>query len=136
MGIVSGGVCDDCGWFLNNYITTWCRQCKRKELMEGWTSGHEKYDEILKETQKDVNSVIPFPCLKWIAPDRIQNLVQVVCGEFGTLYYADWLDGSFKGVYNDESGKKREIWGSLKVFLKVYPKSDQSEDKFLCEVAS
>jgi len=67
-----------------------------------------------------------------IAPDRIQNLVQVVCGEFGTLYYADWLDGSFKGVYNDESGKKREIWESMKVFLK----NDQSEDKFLCEVAS
>jgi len=26
-----------------------------------------------------------------------------------------------KGVDNDESGKKREIWEFMKVFLKVFP---------------
>jgi len=102
--------------------------------MEGWTSGHEKYDEMIRKTQKDVDNVVPYPHLKWIAPDRIRNLVQVVCGEFGTLYYADWLDGSFKGFHNDESGEKREIWESMKVFLKVFPENDQSEDKLLREV--
>ena len=84
--------------------------------------------------QKDIDNVVPYPHLKWIAPDRIRNLVQVVCGEFGTLYYADWLDGSFKGFHNDESGEKREIWESMKVFLKVFPENDQSEDKLLREV--
>jgi len=52
LGIVSGGVCDDCGWFLSQDVF---------ELMEGWTSGHEKYDEMIRKTQKDVNDVIPYP---------------------------------------------------------------------------
>lgn len=102
--------------------------------MEGWTSGHEKYDELLKETQKDVDEKTPFPCLKWIAPDRIQNVNEIISREFGTLYYATWLDGSFKGFCNDESGESREIWEPTKVFLKVLAKSDRSEDDFLREV--
>ena len=45
---------------------------KRKALMEGWACGHEKYDELLKETQKDVYEKTVF-LSQMDCPDRIQD---------------------------------------------------------------
>ena len=39
----------------------------------------------------------PFPCLKWIAPDRIQDLNEIISEEFGILYYALGLMERLKG---------------------------------------
>ena len=36
-------------------------------------------------------------CLKWIAPDRIQDLNEIISEEFGILYYALGLMERLKG---------------------------------------
>ncbi|GBC05833.1 hypothetical protein RclHR1_06460004 [Rhizophagus clarus] len=78
----------------SNYIgiDSWCEKCDPKQLKEGWTSGNEKYDAIIRETQEHA-ARHGYPCLKWIPFESLANLVKVRDGDFGTIYVADWVDG-------------------------------------------
>jgi len=46
---------------------------KRKALMEGWASEHEKYDELLKEMQKDIYEKTSFSVSNGLPQQMVFN---------------------------------------------------------------
>ena len=43
------GECPTCNRYNTNY--SWCQSCDPKLLTEGWTSGNETLDELIKTTE-------------------------------------------------------------------------------------
>jgi len=101
--------------------------------MEGWTTGNDKYDQVIQSTQKDADGH-DYICLQWIPPNDLDDLVEIGKGGFGMVYSGVWRNGKYLGVDFDDSGKRVVRREPLKVAVKLLFDIKDSEQDFLQEV--
>src|SRR5688572_7585426 len=89
------GECPTCNRYNTNY--SWCQSCDPKLLTEGWTSGNEKLDELIKSTQLKATRYNNRDYLEWVPYNDLTNIEKMDEGGFATIYKATWLNG-YKGV--------------------------------------
>src|SRR6266511_1946851 len=85
------GVCSTCNRY-NTYFS-WCQSCDTYLLTQGWTSGNQKIDELIKNTQIDAPSYDKNCFFEWIPYDQFKNIELVGGGGFATIYKATWING-------------------------------------------
>ena len=114
----------------NRYNTNWawCQSCDPKLLTEGWTSGNETLDELIKSTQLKATDYYNYYYLQWIPYNDLTNIEKIGEGGFATISKATWLNGM---KYTD--GNKR-ISKDMTVTLKKLHNSQNISDEFLNEV--
>ncbi|RHZ73219.1 hypothetical protein Glove_232g216 [Diversispora epigaea] len=128
-------VCSECNQEYDeedNY-RLWCIPCNSTRLkndFDNWTSGNELIDKFIQETHQNADY---WKVLEWIPYDRFQDIKQIAKGGFGTIYYANWVNGyienwSIENQQWDRSGQREVV---LKKFNDVV---DINED-FLNEMA-
>ena len=121
------GECSTCYRYNTNYF--WCQSCDPKLLTEGWTSGNETLDELIKSTQLEATEYHYSNHLQWIPYNDLTNIEKIGEGGFATIYKATWLI-SYKSVnYNNERISK-----DMLVALKKLHNSQNISDEFLNEV--
>ena len=116
--LVAEKFCNTCGGLFSN-DGPWCDKCNIKQLMEGWTTGNDEYDTIIRGTQVDASSYA-YSCLKWIPSDQLQNVSELAKVKYGTIYTADWLMGEYNGW--DFEGEDRNAvvhWKTTRVLLRA-----------------
>ena len=125
--------CEICGEKIYNK-TSWCiNKCAKKKNFEGWTSGNDEYDKLIKSSWGWANTYKD-DVVRWVPWENLQNLVEIVKGDSGVVYGADWLDGRFKDVHFDESGKRVIDWETIRVEVKVMNSGSDAEEEFFREV--
>src|SRR5213596_2062769 len=85
------GECPTCNRY-NTYYS-WCQSCDPKLLTEGWTSGNETLDELIKSTQLKTTRYNHKLCLQWIPYNDLTNFENIGEGGFATISKATWLNG-------------------------------------------
>ena len=115
----------------NRYNThwAWCQSCDPKLLTEGWTSGNETLDELIKSTQLKATEYNNSKHLQWIPYDDLTNIEKIGEGGFATVYKATWLNGYKSLNYNN-----KKIIKDRTVALKKLHNSQNISDEFLNEV--
>ncbi|GES81057.1 kinase-like domain-containing protein [Rhizophagus clarus] len=132
--------CENCGNSIDIYdmyteLIKWCKICqinKLKQNFANWTSGNEKIDDFIKETQlkiEEYDNII----FEWLPYDQFNDIKEIAKVEFITLYSAIWLDGPLK--YNDNCEKYKRM-SNEKVTLKSLNNSQNNINEFLNEVKS
>ena len=121
------GECPTC----NRYNTdwTWCQSCNPKLLTEGWTSGNETLDELIRSTQLKAKYYNNYYYLQWIPYNNLTNIEKIGKGVFATICKATWLNGCKYVNYNNERTSK-----DMPVTLKKLHNSQNISDKFHNEV--
>src|SRR5437764_15443605 len=119
------GRCPTC----NRYNTkrAWCQSCDPQLLTEGWTSGNETIDDIIKSTQLKATEYDNFYYLQWIPCNKLKKIKKIGEGGFSTIYKATWING-WKYVKNKRSSKDSIV------ALKKLHNSKNISDDFLNEV--
>lgn len=107
------GKCATC----NQYNTTprWCRTCDPKLATQGWTSGVERIDNLIKEFQLEAPTYSKL--IEWIPFDSLKDIKMVGKGGFSSVYSAIWLDGvrKIQGKYgNYERSRDKSCIVALK----------------------
>ena len=99
-------------------------------LAQSWTSsGNEKLDEIIRNTQLEAKGFGSCYYIEWIPYDDLKNIEKIGKGGFATVYLGRWSNGpSF--VRND----KRYYYTNGPVALKKLENSQNISDEFLKEV--
>ena len=105
-----------------------CQSCDPKLLTEGWTSGNEALDELIKSTQLKATFYNNNYYLQWIPYNHLTNIEKISDSSFATVYEAIWLNGQ-KSAY----GRKRNGY-DITVALKKLHNSQNISDEFLNEV--
>ena len=93
---MSRKICPECNQ--NFYKYGWCNPCNSKHFQNdfnNWTSGNDKIDKFIQYAQLNVNAYKEI--IEWIPFDRFKDVKQIGKGEFGTIYFAQWMDGSIEG---------------------------------------
>src|SRR5438270_13578064 len=57
----------------HNTSEEWCQSCSPQLLTEGWTSGDETIDELIKDTQLKATSFNNYHHLQWIPYDKLSG---------------------------------------------------------------
>ena len=137
LAIVSRRACHSCGIFYPN-DNAWCKDCDGKQTTEGWTSGNSEYDKVIRESQENAynRDWHGYHCLRWIPWNRLQNMVEISRGSFGSIFAADFVDGQYKFTTDDaDSEYIIHNWVTCRVIVKLFPKtSDNDDGNFLKEV--
>src|SRR5688572_8955730 len=120
------GECPTC--YRYNTNDSWCQSCDPKLLTEGWTSGNETLDELIKSTQLKATSYDNYKYLQWIPYNGLTNIIKIGEGGFATISKATWLNG-YK--YTDENKRTSK---DMTVALKKLHNSQNISDEFLNEV--
>ena len=84
------GECATCNRY-NTYFA-WCQSCDPKLLTEGWTSGNETLDELIKSTQFKATEYNNKHYLQWISYNDLTNIEKMGEGSFATISKATWLN--------------------------------------------
>ena len=121
------GKCPTCNSYNTNYL--WCQSCDPKLLTEGWTSGNETLDELIKSIQLKATEYDNSKHLQWIPYNDLTNIEKMGEGGFATISRATWLNG-YKSV-NDENERTSK---DMTVALKKLHNSQNISDEFLNEV--
>src|SRR3954466_5597884 len=102
------GECLTCNKYSTDY--SWCQSCDPKLLTEGWTSGNETLDELIKSTRFKATYYHYSNHLQWIPYNDLTNIEKIGEGEFATISKATWLNG-YKSInyYNNERTSKDMI---------------------------
>ncbi|RHZ84483.1 hypothetical protein Glove_81g67 [Diversispora epigaea] len=111
----------------------WCRSCNAKHFQNEfgkWTSEDEEIDKFIQQTQ--LNAKMHQEIIEWIPFDRFENVTYLAKGGFGTVYKANWLDGSILYWYPEETNWYRPE-EAKDVCLKSFDNST-SKDDFLQEI--
>src|SRR6185369_17038897 len=118
------GECPTC----NRYNTdwAWCQSCNPRLLTEGWTSGNETLDELIKSTQLKATEYSNDKHLQWIPYNYLMNIKKI---GFSTIHKSTWLNG-YKHIYD---GKR--TYKDRTVELKKLHNSQNISDEFLNEVS-
>ena len=66
------GECPTCNRY--NTYKVWCQSCDPKLLTEGWTSGNETLDELIKSTQLKATYYHYSNHLQWIPYNNLTNI--------------------------------------------------------------
>src|SRR5688572_23036023 len=80
------GECPTC--YRYNTNDSWCQSCDPKLLTEGWTSGNETLDELIKSTQLKATEYHYINHLQWIPYNDLTNIEKIGEGGFSTIYKA------------------------------------------------
>ena len=121
------GECPTCNKY-NTYYS-WCQSCDPKLLTEGWTSGNETLDELIKSTQLKATRYGNDYYLQWIPYNDLTNIEKIGEGGFATISKATWLNG-YKTVNDDRERTSKD----MPVALKKLHNSQNISDEFLNEV--
>ena len=121
------GECPTCKRYNTHY--SWCQSCDPKLLTEGWTSGNETLDELIKSTQLKATEYDNDYYLQWIPYNDLINIEKIGDGGFSTIYKATWI-GGWKHIGKDN----KRISEDEIVALKKLPNSQSISDEFLNEV--
>ena len=121
------GKCPTC----NRYNTdwAWCQSCDPQLLTQGWTSGNEIIDELIKSTQLKSNRYCNDDYLQWVPYDELKDIEKIDEGGFATIYKATWINGLRYINTKDERYCEDRI-----VALKKINNSEKVSDEFLNEV--
>ena len=121
------GECPTCNRYNTHY--SWCRLCDPKLLTEGWTSGNETLDELIKSTQLKSTKYHYSNHLQWIPYNDLTDIEKIGEGGFATISKATWLNGYKSINYNNKRTSK-----DMPVALKKLHNSQNISDEFLNEV--
>ena len=130
-----GKSCVKCGKIYTDMLFKWCKSCQINHLKDNftnWTSGNEKIDNFIQETQLKIdkpNSII----FEWIPYNNFDNINEINKYDFCTIYSAIWKDGPpLQWNYQNENyGRMTYI---EEVVLKCFHNSQNVNDDFLNEV--
>ena len=117
------GECPTCNRYNTSY--SWCQSCDQKLLTEGWTSGNETFDELIKSTQLKARRYNNECYLQWIPYNDLTNIEKIGEGGFATIYKATWLNGTDR---NKRTSEDRTV------ALKKLHNSQNISDEFHNEV--
>ena len=99
-------------------------------LAQSWTSsGDEKLDEIIRNTQLEAKGFDSLYYIEWIPYDDLKNIEKIGKGGFATVYRSEWS----KGPRFVQDNKRRYYENGL-VALKKLENSQNISDEFLKEV--
>src|SRR5215210_530106 len=98
------GECLTCDRY--NTHQAWCQSCDPKLLTEGWTSGNETLDELIKSTQLKATRYHYSNYLQWIPFNDLTNIEKIGEGGFATISKATWLNGEKSVNYNNKRTSK------------------------------
>src|SRR4051812_32656163 len=84
------GKCPTCNRYNTHYF--WCQSCNPKLLTEGWTSGNETLDELIKSTHLKATKYDNQKHLQWIPYNDLTNIEKIGEGRFATISKATWLN--------------------------------------------
>ena len=121
------GECPTCNKY--NTDNSWCQSCDPKLLTEGWTSGNETLDELIKSTQLKAMKYDNSKYLQWIPYNDLTNIEKIGEGGFATISKATWLNG-YKSVNYENKRTSKD----MPVALKKLHNSQNISDEFLNEV--
>ena len=121
------GECPTCNRYNTDY--SWCQSCDPKLLTEGWTSGNETLDELIKSTQLKAIQYGNYYYLQWIPYNDLTNIEKIGEGGFATISKATWLNGDKYIKSGDERTSEDRT-----VALKKLHNSQNISDEFLNEV--
>ncbi|RHZ85385.1 hypothetical protein Glove_66g77 [Diversispora epigaea] len=113
---MSFNICPECNL---EYDGLWCKPCNSKHFQNdfnNWTSGNDKIDKLLQDTQLNANKY--WEVIEWIPFDRFKDVKQIGKGGFGTINYARWIDGFIREW--DIENQQWERYGNLEVALKKF----------------
>ena len=136
LALITRRACPTCGVFYPD-DNAWCKTCDWKQLTEGWTSGNADYDKVIRESQEKGRhkNWHGYHCLRWIPWKRLQNMMEISKGSFGSIFAADFVDGRYKfTIDNGEDTDGSYIihnWVTCRVIIKVFA---NNEATFLKEV--
>ena len=100
-------------------------------LAQSWTSsGDEKLDEIIRNTQLEAKGFNSPYYIEWIPYDDLKNIKKIDKGGFATVYQGEWSNGP---RFVDD-GNKRYYYKNGPVALKKLENSQNISDEFLKEV--
>ena len=122
------GECPTCNRY-NTYYS-WCQSCDPKLLTEGWTSGNETLDELIKSTQLKATYYHYNNHLQWIPYNDLTNIEKIGEGGFATISKATWLNGEKSVDYHNNERTSKD----MTVALKKPHNSQNISDEFLNEV--
>ena len=99
-------------------------------LAQSWTSsGDEKLDEIIRNTQLEAKGFDSHYYIEWIPYDDLKDIREIGKGGFAIVYRGEWTNG-----LRFVSGNKRCYYGNGPVALKKLKNSQNVSDEFLKEV--
>ncbi|RHZ70096.1 hypothetical protein Glove_275g20 [Diversispora epigaea] len=116
----------------DNTGRNWCHPCNAKQFQnefDKWTSGDREIDKFIQQIQLKANKRQEI--IEWIPYDRLENVIYLAKGGFGTVYKAKWLDGL---IYSWDC--KKENWNRLQASDVCLKSLDNSTNKnnFLQEI--
>ena|SRR6266542_4302071 len=125
------GICPNCQE--NNSDYNWCQLCDPNLLTQGWTSGNEKIDYLIKTTQRKAKGLDDY--LEWIPYNYFKDIEKIGEGGFGNIYKATWMDYRERSTVDQASGYTtvNKHWDEI-VALKQLKNSQNISDEFLHEV--
>jgi serine/threonine protein kinase len=123
------GTCPNCNKYNTNH--SWCQLCDSWQLTQGWTSGNETLDELIKGTQLNATGYDNHDYLQWIPYKDLKDIETIGEGGFATIYKATWINGLKYIDYHNEYKKSSK---DRVVALKKLHNSQKISNEFLNEV--
>ena len=120
--------CPTCNRYNTAY--SWCQTCDTQLLTQGWTSGNETIDKLIKSTQLKATKYDNKCYLQWLTYDELKDTEKIGEGGFSIIYKAIWINGE---KYIDYDKNKRSSKDRI-VALKKLNNSQNISDDFLNEV--
>ena len=101
-------------------------------LAQSWTSsGNDKLDEIIRNTQLEAKGFDSHHYLEWIPYNQLTLVKEIGEGGFATVYRYKWSNGP-RYVHNNTRYYRKDGY----VALKKFKNSQNISDEFLKEVSN
>src|SRR6266498_5946366 len=91
--VVLDDICENC-----NKI---CNTIYFKRNFEKWTSGDNKFDKFIQNTQLKAHNNLK-GALEWIPYNKFCSVKYITEDKFGKIYSANWIDGCI-WLWDDEN---------------------------------
>ncbi|RGB25826.1 kinase-like domain-containing protein, partial [Rhizophagus diaphanus] len=119
----------------------WCKECVPRCIIEGWTSGNDDIDNLIKDSIYDVrygkyigDGKYSPSFLEWVPFDRFKDMKQIGEGGFAKVYSATWIDGKAKYFKQDDGNWIKKKPSSKEVALKRLNGSQNMSADYLNEL--
>ncbi|RIA84301.1 kinase-like domain-containing protein [Glomus cerebriforme] len=124
-------ICENCQE--ETLATLYCEHCIRnclKATFSSWTSGNNCIDNLIQYCQMKVCA--PYKIAEWIPYNKLQKIEYLTKGGCSEIYAADWIDGLYYKVDNQEQQLKR-IGICEKVILKRLKNVENAKESWFEE---